>query len=615
MLQDHKPIPIDRFLGLYGIDSFTDSVPPGYSMDELNTITYGDDIRTRDGFGQVYSTYSTAVRIEIYRRQGEADRVLILIGSQIHDLTTSVMILDVPGMTDFTINYMNGKAFISPHNGISGLPGSVVYIYGGTGVARPAAGKKPVASFNVAMSSAGVIEAGTHIFAWVFETDTGFITGPCPAKTLLVDGAHSVDFTNIPVGPVGTMGRRLIASMAIQNYNGNELGYEMFFVNGGRIENNVDTSLANVNFYDADLQFSADYTYDQLEEIPAVVFIRPYGRRMAFGGPDIDKNLVYFSKAMEPESIHSSAGFLSYDPFETEGVKDATEHRDNFFVTKRNKTYTVRDNSYEPSTWNPVTIDSSTGSDVNGIAKFLDATGSKVEFFVVANPTGIFKFTGVYEEIPLTRNIKNFWKKINNKSFHLLQIMFDQEALKLYVLAATEGATKPNTIFVCNYENGFQLDRIKWHKWKFKDFDPRAIAIKRNADGVPELHIAASTSGIFSQQPDRKDDNFTIIEQFVKFAFSNSGESNIIHHVGAVGFRAKGSGLLVLRLEGEDDVEYQDLPSLNLNCAPGKEFISLARFQSEKASLKISMLDAGNYFKIYSIYIYTNPIFGSRPLL
>jgi hypothetical protein len=614
MLQDHTPIPIDRFLGLYGIDSFTDSVPPGYTMDELNVVTYGDDVRTRDGFGLVYNT-GPAVRMEVYRKQGEADRVLILIGSQITDLTTGVMILDVPGMTDFTINYMNGRAFISPHNGVSGVPGSVVYIYNGTGVARPACGKKPVASFNVVLSSTpGVIEEGTHIFAWVFETDSGFITGPCPAKTLLCDGAHSVDFTNIPVGPAGTLGRRLIASMAIQNYNGNELGYEMFFVVGGRIPNNVDTVKNGINFYDADLQFSADYVYDQLEEIPAVCFIRPYGRRMVFGGPDIDKNLIYISKALEPESIHSSAGFLSFDPFETTGVKDATEHRDNLFITKRNKTYTVRDNGYEPSTWNPVTIDSSTGSDINGIAKFLDATGSKVEFFVVANPTGIFKFTGVYEEIPLTRNIKNFWKKINNRSFHLLQIMFDQENLKLYVLAAVDGVTKPNTIFVANYENGFQLDRIKWHKWKFKDFDPRAIAIKRNTDGVPELHVASSIDGIYSQQIDRKDDNFIIIENFIKFAFYQ-GESNVIHHIGAVGFRVKGSGLLKLRLEGQDDVEFQDLPSLNLSCSPGKEFISLARFQSEKASLKVSMLDAGNHFRIYSIYLYTNSIFASRPLV
>ena len=614
MLQDHKPIPIDRFLGLYGIDSFTDSVPPGYTMDELNVVTYGDDIRTRDGFGLVYGT-SVVTRMEVYRRQGEADRLLILVGEQIFDWTTGVMILHVPGTKDFTINYMNGRAFISPHNGVSGLPGSYVYVYTGTGVARPACGAKPTASFDLSISATeGVVEKGTHIFAWVFETDSGFVTGPSPAQTIEADGLHAIDFSNIPIGPPGTMGRRLIASMAIQDYNGNELGYEMFFVPGGRIVNNVDTTKTGVDFYDADLQFSADYTYDQLEFIPAVCFIRPYGRRMAFGGPDIDKNLVYISKPMEPESIHSSAGFLSFDPFETEGVKDATEHRDNFFVTKKNKTYTVRDNGYEPSTWNPVTIDSSIGSNINGIAQFLNSTGSKVEFFLVANPAGIYKYTGTYEEIPLTRNIKNFWKKINIRFTHLLQIIFDQENLKLYILAPTEGATKPNTLFVANYENGLQLDRIKWHKWKFKDFNPNCIAVKRNPEGVPELLLAASIGGIYSQQVDRKDDNFTIIENFVKFAF-NSGESNIIHHIGAVGLRAKGSGLLTMRLEGEDDVEYQNLPSLNLACQPGKEFIALARFQSEKASLKISMVEAGNYFKIYCIYIYTNAIFASRPLL
>lgn len=372
MIQDHQPVTIKEFNGIFDMDSFKDSVPLGYFADELNTITSGDEVRTRDGFASSHTTPSV-VRFAIFRRQGEASRILVLDSSgNLKDLTTATTILSIAAMTDFAIGFSNNRAYISPHNGIAGLPGEFVYVYTGVGTARKAAGNIPSGSSTAVISAtAGIIEAGTHIFAWVYETTTGFVTAPGPAQTLSFDGTKAVDFSNIPVGPAGTATRRLIASRAIQDYNGNEEGYEMFFVPGGKINNNVDTTLADVDFFDAELVDTADYAYDQLAEIPAVVFISPYGERLCFGGPDTDKNLVYISKNAEPESISSVAGFISCDPHETEGVKDATEFRDNFYITKANHTYVTKDNGYEPSTWRVLDLDQAIGADINGIAQYL----------------------------------------------------------------------------------------------------------------------------------------------------------------------------------------------------------------------------------------------------
>lgn len=618
MILDHQPITIGEFKGLFGIDSFEDSVPESYFKDELNTITYGGELRSRDGFDIANST-PAVLRHAVYRRQGQASRILYLNNSnQIIDLTAGIVILEVTGMTDFTIWFSNDRAYISPHNGVSGLPGEFVYVYTGTGVARKAAGLKPAGSFTAEISvNAGTIDEGTHIFAWVYETISGFVTPPSPAQVLELDGTKAVSFSNIPVGPVGIAARRLIASRAINNadYNGNTEGYEMFFVPGGRINNNTDTTLVDISFFDEELIDSADYTYRQLEEIPAVVFIVPYGKRMCYGGPDADKNLVYVSKIGEPESISSVAGFVSFDPHETEGVKDATEFRDVFYVVKPNRTYAVRDNTYEPSTWKPIPLDKAIGGNINSIAQYLDSKGARVEWWLVADHSGLYKFTGIYEEIPITRAIKEVWKRINKVYFNKLQVLIDQENFLIYILVPLDSAISPNYIIVGNFEDGFQWDRIKWHLWNITGISPSSISIDINSLTKKNVFKFGSLSGnIYEQEVDRHDDNGNSIPQHVQFSPVGSA-TNAINHVGGVGFRIKGSGTLALELWGQDNSDYQLLAPITLSSNPGREIIRPSTFMSEKASLKISINAVGSWFKLRKVNIYANEIYKSRPNL
>lgn len=615
MIQDHEPIPIDKFLGLYGIDDFDDSVPVNYFIDELNNITEGSQLRTRDGVDIDLST-SGIIQFAIYRRQGEQARVIALIGETIWDLTTNTAIYTAVGMTGFAINYYNNRAFISPHNGSYGLPGKFVQVYDGVGTTRDAGGIKSSAGFVVTPNGTGTIEKGMHLFAWAFETSSGFVTEPTDSIAVEFAGGTAVDFSNIPLGPVGTVARRLIASRSIQDYNGNPLAYEMFFVSGGRIADNATTNLTGIDFYDVDLQFSADYLWDQLSRIPAVVFICTYGNRMCYGSTAQDKNIVYISNMQEPERIHNTAGFISFDPFETEGVKDGTQFRDNLYVCKRNKTYTIRDNTFEPATWgNPVTLDSAIGCDLNGIARYYDATGSRVEFFTVTSPAGLYKFQGVYEEIPLSRNIKHIvWKQINMNLLHKCVSIVDQERMLLYLLLPIGDTDKTNTLIVGNFEDGLNFKSIKWHKWQFAPFVPSCIGIDRLPNRKTTLKLSSLTGNIYLTEPHRRLDVEDKISCWTRFALINMRPNNI-HHYGAVGFRMKGKGLLGIKLFGQDKVDNQTLPSINLNCVPGKEFMSLAHFQSEKCSVYIENAEAGDYYLINRINLYTNIIFGTRPLV
>lgn len=617
MIQDHEPERINEFNGLFGIDSYNDSTPKDHFIDSLNTITDGSELKTRDGFG-LGITFPAISQIYYWRIQGEATRAIALnnIG-ELYDLTISTVnpILTIAAMTHFSASPFNNRLYISPHNGIAGLPGEFVYVYTGAGVVRKAAGLQPSGGFTIVLGSAGHVEEGTHIFAWVYETNSGFITlpGPTVFQTIVADGTKKLNFSNIATGPAGTAKRRLIGSRAIQNYNGNQNAYEMFFVSGGNIDDNVTTDLNNIDFYDADLQLSADYSFDQLPEIPAVLFLSSYGRKMVYGATDIDKNIVYISKDSEPESINSLAGFQSFDPHETEGVKDATEFRGNLYVCKKNKTYVGRDNTYEPSTWKFDTIDSSIGCDYNGIAKYIDSKGSKSDFFMVADDAGIYKFTGVYEEVPLSYKFKNWWKRKSAVYTHKIQFLVDADKFLIYVLLPLDGAVSPNYIAVGEYENGLNFKSIKWHLWSFQDFSPSSIAIDIDfATKKSVLKVSSLSGNIYSQETDRKNDNLTSILSHVKFALLNQFP-NAIHHVGALGFRIKGSGSLGIEIRGQEDIDLQTLPSLTLMATPGKEIIRQATFQSEKASVKLSLSSAEGYFKLKELNVYMNIAAFSRP--
>ena len=118
MIQSHDKIEILKFGGLYGRDSFDDSVPPDHFIDSLNTITKGNELRTRDGLTKLI-TLANLRDNRIYKRQGEADRNLVLdSGGNLFDATVSLVtpILTVAGMTGFSSLNYNNNCFISPHN-------------------------------------------------------------------------------------------------------------------------------------------------------------------------------------------------------------------------------------------------------------------------------------------------------------------------------------------------------------------------------------------------------------------------------------------------------------------------------------------------------------------
>lgn len=619
MIQDHEPIQVSNFGGLYSRDSFYDSVPADHFIDALNVITFGDELRTRFGFQKSFNLANIR-QYEVYKREGEADRAIILVsGGDLFDTTYSLVtpILSLSDMTGFACLTFYNRLYISPHNGNKGLPGDFLYVYQGSGSARKAAGVKPSGGFNVGNSvTAGNVEEGLHILAVVYETDSGFVTPPGPTAfpTITADGTHKLDIANIPVGPTGTSKRRLLASRAIQDYNGDQDGYELFFVPDGTINDNT-TTILTINFYDAELQISADYLFDQLDEIPAGVFLCSYAGKLIIGGEDQNPSMARVSKNNEPESINELAGFIICDPFETEGLKSAVEFRNNLYLMKGNPghTYTTKDNGYDASTWYCPATDNNVGADVNGIAQILDNRGANSKYFLVADTSGIFLYDGAYGDNPITWKIDNIWERINKAVINTLKIIVDPKAFLIYVIIPLDSATSPNYILVGDYSNGIGADNIRWWLWNFNSLNPVGIAIRLNSTTKKAyLSIANYSGNVYNQVDDTYNDEDEVYTNYARFAMLYEKES-AVHSFTSIGLRITGSGTLGITAFGLDDVTTATLPDHILGTSPGQEYHIPMLLTNEKCSIKIRLSTINKYFRLRMLSLYANVVFNSRP--
>jgi len=629
MIQDHTPIEVNVFGGLFGRDSFADSTPADHLIDSQNLITEGFEMKTREGFPTATTVIANLRRFHTYKREGEADRDIILDSAgNLYDLKVSATpILTIAAMLDFSVCQFYTRLYISPHNGIKGLPGEKVYVYegAGPGTVRPAGGEAPVGTFTAVNSTeAGFIEKGTHVVAFVYQTSSGFVTAPGPAIFPKFDapGDKKLYLENIPIGPPGTAKRRLISTRAIEAYNGDQEGYEYFFVPGGTIEDNTTTTLT-IDYFDAALEITADYTFDQFGTIPACLWMAPYRKRLAYGGEDANPSMVRFSKSDEPESLDKLSGFIVCDPNETVGVKAGIEYRDNFYIFKGpipGHTYTTKDNTYEPSTWPIITLDRGIGCSLNGTSQYLDAKGANSDNFLVADAAGLYAYNGSFDTAnPLTGKVDNWWKRINKHYFHKMQLVIDPKKLLIYINAPLDNNTEPSHILVGNYENGMDAASITWHPWILAgNITPKSIGVQGVSSGPAGLVTVGKTifrvggfaGNIYNQGENVYHDEGNAYTSLAQFAL-HYVQSGWIHSFNAARFRILGSGALAISAVGLDNTPSMNLPSIQLQSVVGEKIIPFL-LVNEKCSIKIRLTAWNDNFRIRKMEVFSRPLWATR---
>jgi hypothetical protein len=478
-MRDHDAIVLEEFNGLWS-HGLVEECPMDHFSDCNNLKFVGERaFGTRDGVGRhqtVASPLSNILRMYNYPTSDKNTLLVLTSGGTIYHVVDGATIygpiLTIPDMIDFGFVPYAGRAYITPFftelvgtlNRERGLNGNFLYVYKGDGTAaRKAAGSKPTTGITVANGAVGFTDAGTHIFGYVYETDTGYLTAPSGLVAFATGALLSVDFSTVANSPDPFVTKKhIVASKVIQTYNGDVDGYQLFFIPGATIPNNVTTTLSSISFYDADLLLDASHLLDNFSEIKAGVGLCTYHNRLCLWTEYDNVSIVRVSAPGEPEAINQINGFLLVPP-DGNPVTNAAELRDVIYVFKRNKTVSFVDNGDTPVTWPLSNIDNAMGCGVHGIATVVDAGSSNVDYLIVAAYTGLTLFNGRYILPELSWKISFEWGlqtfKTDNRR---IQIVNDTVGQKLYIVMTDR------TVLHGDYGNGFDPKKIRWCPWTFQ---------------------------------------------------------------------------------------------------------------------------------------------------
>ena len=309
----------------------------------------------------------------------------------------------------------------------------------------------------------GYNDPGFHLFAIVYETDTGFLTAPGPeifAGLTTVNLKQAIEITNIPVSPDDfVVKRHIVATKVIPNYNGDQKGYQFFFVPEGTVDDNCEV-VKTISFYDADLLQDASHLIDNFSEIPALVGLNTYHGRMIGWTSDEDISLVRVSAIGEPEAISQVDGLLIF-PLDGNPITNGQEFRDVLYIFKKARTVAYTDNGDVPSSWPMVYIDQGIGASVHGVATVLDSGGINIDYLLITDFSGVMVFNGAYARPELTWKIADLWFELDRNDFNLIQI-YDDSLEQLIFITLPEG-----TMLMGDYKNGLDAKSIRWTPWSF----------------------------------------------------------------------------------------------------------------------------------------------------
>lgn len=475
-MRDHSPVIIEEFNGLWRRGS-RDDTPIDHFSNSSNVRHDGEDVRTRGGIdisqGVGVPPLQKVLRIYNYNTQTESTLIVLVENAtgegEIYHVTggaTFGPLLTIDGMTDFAFVAFAGRAYISPFtsygNVEKGLENEFLYVYLGDGTpARPAAGSTPAGTLTIANGAAGNTDAGFKVFGVVGETDTGFLSAPIAFNTFTTSTNLSISFSTIPTFSGSQwVARHIVATKSIVDYNGDEIGYQLFFIPNASINDNITTVLADISFFDADLLEDASHLLDNYEEIPAGAALTLYHGRLCLATTFTDISLILVSAPGEPEAISQIDGLIIV-PLDGNPITNMQELRDVLYVFKRSRTFSYYDNGDVPSSWPLVVIDQASGCPVHGIATVLDTGATNVDFLIIASYKGIVLFGGTYVNPELSWKIRDLWLELDKAEFKQIQILNDPVDSIIYI------ALPDKTILTGDYSNGLDHMKIRWEPWLF----------------------------------------------------------------------------------------------------------------------------------------------------
>ena len=631
-LSGYQKKTITAFKGLFARGS-SSNVPQDHAVDCPNVwLNSPGDVSTRYG-SQVNFALSHNVMAQFLATNSAKTHFLTMddSGNIYRDDNPSVFI-HVPGMVDFRgLNIFNKTIINCIKNAGPPEPLKIWGVDPNTGLELPvrnAAGLAPRMT-GLGMSGGypgtgvGYVDLGWHNIAVSYLTDTGFITPPGPilsgsffplAINVTTAGGVSIDVTNIPIGPPGTVGRILLMT------KGDEQQY--FRIPGGEINDNTTTTFT-ITSADVELIIDGSYLFDLLETIPGGIgdggLAKYHGRLFSWGA---EGDLIRASYSGDIESIDNVTGYIQV-PTEEDGnvTRGAFVLRDVLYFTKSVGILSTQDlNGDEPSSWPIAYVDGSTGAWSAGISTITSSqSGLPLDDTVLLlDYSGLHFFPGVVVQPPLTWKIEDVWRKIDRNEFQKIHIEVDPFTRLLYILIPSG---IPYNLLVGDFAEGLDSNNIKWSYWSFpfgpaKSISLSVLSTSFSAPGDSIYGIRLGTQAdhnLYVVDPALTTDlGNPILNSYYQTAYVpiDLGSINVYR---ALRFRTKdkynSGNYLALRTYWQDGNLHQDWLSLILPSSTEKDLLREINTQDEKVSVRFG----GPSFLVSRLDMFGTVKFKSRP--
>lgn len=614
-VRDHDPISLTQFLGTFDRGE-EETTPPGYFRTSQNVAFNHRGVFTREGSVAVISTGFNIRRQAIYKRLGEAARMILLsTDGNLYDSTNmTTPILSIPAMTDFSMVSMFNRAYITPHNGLRGLPGEKLYVYSGSGVARVAGGATPTTPMICTQGLAGKLIGG-RLFAVAFETESGHITsmGGFCGIGLPADVGYKVDISAIPIGPPGTVARILFACKDIRGFAGDFINQQWYYLPDGRIPNNTETT-RTVDFYDADLQVDATSLLEQLSTIPAGVGVNIYRGRLIIWGEDANESVVRASEPGYPEAFSEVEGFCTINPGDSGGgVRYCFEYRTQLICCKSQRSYITQDNGNSAVLWEVNALDKSVGTECHGVGKILDFGEDVRDRAFIADRSGLQLYVGTFSDTDISFNIGDIWDRINKAQFHKVEVAVDPLKARVYITVPLDNATECTHMIVGDWQDGLDLENVKFTLWAFPN-PPSTVVVDVDGNRESLMKYASLTvPNVYALSGGTHLDYGNAVDSWVEFPFLPQEDDWPVYHYTGARMRIRGSGNLKITLSSIDDALVVTAPDLTLNLAPGKPLYRGWNFTSERCAVKLRMTGPGDYFSLTHFSLFYKQLWATRP--
>jgi hypothetical protein len=487
-------------------------------------------------------------------------------------------------------------------------------------------------------AGAGYANIGQHFFGFVFQDVTGFsgvpttMVGSSPIQITLLSDLQQINISvTLPALPNGG-GNATLYLIATPANNPAAWYFIPTDAQNGSIgslpvpANTVTTLNFVMNFSDYDLQASLDSALNNFLLLtqasdgsgpfnPAIV--TAYGTRMCYA---VGTSL-YASDPSNPQSVTGDFNQVFLPNQRKIGAMFPLNGSTSLYVCGDRWTSYTTDNSDVPATWaEPTIVSPALGAPFQQCVCFNTAG----YYAWITTEAGVYLFTGVYDALPVTHLINDFWQTVNWAAAYCIQMADDVVHQRLYVAVPTGSSTEPTNTIVIDYQNGLEFNQVDISIDMFSQSAFSAIGVVKEPNAVSNVWIGKSAAGTIAHfDTTTPNDEGSAVNSFWECGLLRARyevQSSMMRFAGA-DFWVRGTGPPLATIFGPDRVisvpilisEASGVPVTALVASPGAYYV--AQFdlsQVENATIRFGTNAIGASWELSGITPYFLPDLYNR---